>query len=268
MNKNFPYKPDKKLGQHFLLDETLCDNIVLSCPEIDGNTVLEIGPGPGILTKSLLFSKAKKVIAVELDERAIKVLEAIKDDRLMLIHQDALKINEASMLPENEQQLYIIANLPYNIGTALLLKWLNIIANGQNIFGSITVMLQKEVAEKIMASPSTDGYSSLSVIMQLYFDMEKIYDVEPSAFFPPPKVMSSVIKLTPFIEPRFVFDKKIMEKLLDMAFRHKRKMLRNNIANLIPEVENVLKTLNIKPSARAEELSIEDFCALSREIPE
>lgn len=190
--KQYDLLPKKNLGQNFLLDQNITDKIVKASSMKSGDNILEIGPGPGGLTRSILALNPTKLTAIEQDSRCIKILEELKliYPQLTIVNGDALKIYEQDLVPAKTR---IIANLPYNIGTVLLLKWLDNI----NYWSSLTLMFQKEVVERIVAEPCTKDYGRLSVISQILCDLEWHFDLKPEAFFPPPKVTSSVITLKP-----------------------------------------------------------------------
>jgi 16S rRNA (adenine1518-N6/adenine1519-N6)-dimethyltransferase len=258
--KKYNLTPNKKLGQNFLLDFFITDKIVLSHGNLSDVEILEVGPGPGTLTRSLLASQAKKIFAIEMDERCIKFLNdlaALSDDRLVIIQGDALKLDESSLTSD---KLVVIANLPYNIGTNLILKWLENIS----LFKSITVMLQKEVAERICATPSSKEYGRLSIISQLYCDTEILFDVAPENFFPPPKVTSSILRLIPLAKPRYEFNKDHLEKIVRTAFAMRRKVIKTALKPIFgSNIDSILSKTNIDPMSRAENISIEAYCKLS-----
>jgi 16S rRNA (adenine1518-N6/adenine1519-N6)-dimethyltransferase len=255
--KSHNIAPQKMLGQNFLLDTHLTDQIVNAVGDLADKSILEIGAGPGCLTRSLLASAARRVIAIETDERCVDALKVLTDaypNKLEVIKGNALKIDEAAF---GEQKLVIIANLPYNIGTALILKWLNT----PSLFESINVMLQKEVVDRICAKPSTPDYGRLSIICQWLCQVEELMLIEPENFFPPPKVMSCVVRLTPLAQPRFNCTQSSLEKVTHQAFAQRRKMLRSSLKGLISEAE--IESLGIAATKRAEELTLEEFCNLA-----
>lgn len=256
--KSHDLVPDKKLGQNFLFDQNLCDKIVRSAGFIEGKTVVEIGPGPGGLSRSILSAGIHKLIAIEKDHRCLRLLEEIKDyyKCLEIIEEDALKVKLSSL---NLDKVTIIANLPYNIGTELLMNWLDEI----EYVDSITIMLQKEVVDRICSKPSTKSYGRLSIACQLICDIEKQFDVLPSAFFPPPKVTSSIVKLIPK-EKQLTKDKlKAVNKIASLAFNQRRKMLKSSLKSLGPELDKILEKCSINPQARAENLTPEDYLRLA-----
>lgn len=252
---------DKRLGQNFLLDLNITDKIVkLSNIHQDIN-VIEIGPGPGGLTRSLLKSGAQKVVAIELDTRAINALkevQSVSQGRLSVINKDALGLNYKKLNLESPRA--IVSNLPYNISVPLLISWLKIIAKDSDFFSFMTLMFQKEVAERIIASPSTKAYGRLSVISQAYCNVKILFDLPARAFTPPPKVISSVVMFTPKKAAQTEIDFKILENVTSLAFNQRRKMLRSSLK---PYLE-VLKALNINPELRAENLSVDDYISISK----
>ncbi len=254
----------KSLGQHFLLDGNITDKIAHYAGDLEGINVIEIGSGPGGLTRSLLKTKATCVYAVEKDERciaAIKELQDVYGERLIIIAKDALKFS----IPENvAAPRAIIANLPYNIGTPLLFNWLDDIARDPKAYNFLTLMFQKEVAERLFAERDTSGYGRLAVMTQWLCDVEHGFDLPANAFTPPPKVTSSVVILTPLAKPRYPAEKDALEATLAAAFGQRRKMLRSALSTISNKAESWLVAANIDPTRRAETLSIEEFCALAR----
>lgn len=253
-------RAEKALGQNFLLDGNITDKIVRGAGEFENLTVFEIGPGPGGLTRSLLKTAAKKVIAIEFDPRAITALQDLKniyEQRLDIIHGDALQTDLTALATPPRS---IVANLPYNIATPLLINWLEQIQKNAQAFRSMTLMFQKEVAERITARPKSKAYGRLSVMSQWLCDVKKIYDLPPGAFTPPPKVHSSVLHFTPKERPDDDPDFKAMEKLVGAAFNQRRKMIRSSLKEYLP----ILQSLEIPETARAEELSVEKFLEIAK----
>jgi 16S rRNA (adenine1518-N6/adenine1519-N6)-dimethyltransferase len=254
----------KNLGQNFIYDQNITDKIVRSVGDLDDQYVLEIGPGPGSLTRSILKTKVKKLVVIEKDLRCIKILEEIKSfygDRLEIINADALKIDEKNFFGENKFK--IIANLPYNIGSLLLIKWLK---NNQQI-SSMHLMLQKEVAQRIVANTKDRNYCRLSIISNFICQTKILFTVDRHVFSPPPKVTSAIVEL--IIKNNF--DKKIslenLEKITATAFNQRRKMIKSSLKKLFGDKTlEILKNCNIKPDLRAENLTIEDYCNLSKTI--
>jgi 16S rRNA (adenine1518-N6/adenine1519-N6)-dimethyltransferase len=251
----------KSLGQHFLLDANLLERIVRQAGDLSGLPVIEVGPGPGGLTRSLLASQAARVIAVEKDARCIAALEELRafyPDRLDIRHADALKLDWRDFSPAA-----IVANLPYNVGTELLLQWLEVIAENPQAFHSLTLLFQKEVAERLFAAPRTKAYGRLSVITQFLCDVQPCFDIPPGAFLPPPQVTSTLVRLVPHGKPLADVPKPALERVLAAAFNQRRKMLRSSLKSLGADTETLLQKADIAPTARAEELRVEDFCRLA-----
>lgn len=263
--KAYSVSPMKALGQNFLTDNNIIDNILLSAGLKSGTHVLEIGPGLGNMTKALLsFRAVKAVTVVEFDKRCIEALEALQASlpephKLTIIQGDALHFKEEDL----DTPLSIVSNLPYNIGTKLLLKWLDKLP----LFTNMTLMLQKEVVERIIATPSTSAYGRLSIMIQLRCHVEKVLDVPPEAFWPAPAVESAVVRITPRGQLAYECDMKQLEFLCKAAFMQRRKFLLNNLKPLFgTKIGQIFTDLNIHPKSRAEELSIEQFCLLSKLI--
>ncbi len=229
--------------------------------------ILEVGPGQGALTQALLASDAVDVTVVEKDRRCIPVLEALGQahpGRLHIREGDALKTDLASLAPPPRM---IVSNLPYNIGTALLVLWLKQLAADAACYRSLVLMFQKEVAERIAAKPDTKAYGRLSVPAGWLCEVELLFDVPPGCFSPPPKVTSSVIRLTPRPQPLYPASWDALERLLAAAFGQRRKMLRSALRSLMPAPEMWLTNTGIDPTRRAETLSIEEFCLLANILP-
>ena len=256
--ESFGIDPKKSLGQNFLFDLNITRKIVASCGDISGLNIIEIGPGPGGLTQVILEQDIRKLYSIEFDKRAVTALhdlETVYGEKFQIIEADALKYS----IEQISEPKAVIANLPYNIGTKLITNWLD----ERGYFKFICVMLQKEVAERITASTRTKDYGRLSVIVQWQCETEILFHVPPSAFFPPPKVTSTVIKLTPRKQPLFPANKKRLEDVLRAAFGQRRKMIKSALKSVLPDTENALKNIGINPQARAEELSIEEFCKIA-----
>lgn len=255
---------NRALGQNFLFDLNLTGRIARAAGPLDTGSVIEIGPGPGGLTRALLDHGAREVIVIERDRRFQPVLAEIADaypGRLQVIGGDALKIDAAKLgsVPRR-----IVANLPYNVATPLLLAWLE----AGTAFTSLTLMFQKEVADRLIAKPRTKDYGRLSIATQWRAEARRLFDVPPRAFTPPPKVTSTVVQLIPRAEPLFPADATMLEKVVAAAFGQRRKMLRQSLRQVSPQAEAVLVATGIDPTARGEELSIEQFCALARAFTE
>jgi 16S rRNA (adenine1518-N6/adenine1519-N6)-dimethyltransferase len=251
----------KSLGQHFLLDQNITDKIVRKAGDLSGCNVIEIGPGPGGLTRSLLFAGAKSVVAIERDDRAVAALHNLQTQfmgRLTIIADDALSVDVIRL---TEAPRAIVANLPYNIGTQLLLNWLDQIAEDVGAFESLTLMFQKEVAERLTAQPRSKAYGRLSVFAQWLCEVHDQMDVPASVFVPPPKVDSRVVTLIPR-KNRTAANKQALETIVQMAFGQRRKMLRAALKS-IPDIETKLLSIGIAPTARAEEIDVAGFCKMA-----
>lgn len=251
----------KELGQNFLLDLNLTARIARIASPLENSTIIEVGPGPGGLTRALLSEGAKKVIAIERDERALPALAEIAEaypDRLEVISGDAMEMDYAAMV---DGPTKLIANLPYNIATPLLTGWLSL-QSKTALFESLTLMFQKEVADRICAQPRTKAYGRLSILCGWMTDAHVALNVGPAAFTPPPKVSSSVAHLVP--KPRNS-DLKIenLEAVTRSAFGQRRKMLRQSLKGLNVELELFYEAAGIKGTERAEELSVAQFVAMA-----
>jgi 16S rRNA (adenine1518-N6/adenine1519-N6)-dimethyltransferase len=250
---------DKRLGQHFLLDLNLTAKIARVAGDLTGITAIEIGPGPGGLTRALLDSNAERVIAIERDPRCVAALQTLvarADGRLILMHADALQIDPAELAPGPKA---IIANLPYNVATPLLIGWLK----QASAFTSMTLMFQREVALRLAASPRSKDYGRLSVMAQWLTEVELVFDVPAAAFTPPPNVVSSIVRLTPREmgpdEPSFA----AMERVVAAAFAQRRKMLRAGLRAFTPDPIALLAAAGIDQTSRAEELNVDAFRRLA-----
>jgi 16S rRNA (adenine1518-N6/adenine1519-N6)-dimethyltransferase len=255
----------RSLGQHFLLDPAITARIAHAAGALDGRTVIEIGPGPGGLTRALLATGAAPVIAIERDDRCVAALEGLvagADGRLVVSAADAVTVDEAELARSAGGALpfTIVANLPYNIATVLILKWLARAAD----YADIVVMVQKEVAQRLSAAPGSPHYGRLSVAVQWRAKVASLFDLAPGAFTPPPKVVSTVVRITPRSSPRCPADPAAMEAVARAAFGQRRKMLRSALKVLGQDANALLARANIEPTRRAEELTIEDFCRLAR----
>lgn len=262
--ERFGLNAQKSLGQNFLFDRNLTDKIVRSAQVRDGVHVLEIGPGPGGLTRSLLGSPAAAVIAIEKDERcvvALQELQSAAQGRLQVHNADALKTDLVALAPAPRM---LVANLPYNVATELLFSWLDIIhLQGPSAFDSLTLMFQKEVAERIAAKPGSKAYGRLSIVAQWLCDVQLMFDIPPAAFRPVPKVTSTVIRIVPRAQPLAIAQKPMLEKVVQAAFGQRRKMLRSSLKSLGVPVEELLAAAAIDGSLRAEQLNIAQFCDLA-----
>ncbi len=253
----------KSLGQNFLLDLNLTGRIARAAGPLDGVTVVEVGPGPGGLTRALLAHGARRVIAVERDERAIAALDEISQhypNRLDVISADAMTLDlkpHAAAGP-----VRIVANLPYNIATALLVSWLST-EPWPPWFDRLVLMFQREVAERIVAPPGSKDYGRLSVLAGWRTRAKILFDVHPSAFVPPPKVTSSVVEFVPRADA-LECDRALLERVTAAAFGQRRKMLRQSLKSLDTDPFPLLEAAGIDPTQRAEEISVEGFVALTR----
>ena len=252
----------KSLGQHFLLDLNLTRRIVGAANIVDGVTVVEIGAGPGGLTRALLESPASRVIAIEPDIRALDALYElvqVSGNRLTLIEGSALKMNIVGLVSSPAQ---MVANLPYNIATKLLLECLPQVT----AFKRLTLTFQKEVAERIVARPGTKFYGRLSVIVQWLCEARILFHIPARAFTPMPKVVSSVVDILPRPRPLDVARMGSLERVTAAAFGQRRKMLRSSLKQLCPDTLKLLKVAGVSQTVRAEEVSVEGFCSLSRAL--
>jgi 16S rRNA (adenine1518-N6/adenine1519-N6)-dimethyltransferase len=252
----------RSLGQNFLLDLNLTGRIARAAGPLENVTVVEVGPGPGGLTRALLAAGARKVIAIERDERAIAALGEITrhyPDRLDVIAGDALTLD---LNPRAAGPTRIVANLPYNIATPLLVSWLST-EPWPPWFDRLVLMFQREVAERIVAQPGGKQYGRLSVLTGWRTRARLLFDVHRSAFVPPPKVTSSVVELVPRSDPP-ACDRTLLERVTAAAFGQRRKMLRQSLKSLGTDPAPVLAAAGIEPTARAEEIPVEGFVALAR----
>jgi 16S rRNA (adenine1518-N6/adenine1519-N6)-dimethyltransferase len=253
----------KSLGQNFLLDLNLAARIARAAGPLEGATVLEIGPGPGGLTRALLALGASRVIAIERDERALAALQEIAahyPGRLEIVAADALTYDPgAKMLSKRAR---IVANLPYNIATALLVMWLGV-EPWPPWYDFATLMFQREVAERITAEPGSKSYGRLSVLVQWRCEARILFDVNASAFVPPPKVKSSLVQLAPRPEP-LPCDRRLLEAVTQAAFGQRRKMLRQSLRSLGVNTLELIEAAGLDPTARAEDVSVEEFVLLAR----
>ena len=253
----------KALGQNFLLDLNLTSKIARQAGDLTQSDVLEIGPGPGGLTRGLLAEGARRVIAIEKDRRCIAALEDIQKaypDRLKILQGDALSINPMEHLTG---PVKVVANLPYNVGTELLIRWLTP-KRWPPFWTSLTLMFQKEVAERIVAPVASKAYGRLALLSQWRTDANIVMNLPPSAFTPPPKVSSAVVHLTALSAPRFEAEAAVLEKTVAKAFNQRRKMLRSSLKGFTLDLEEKLQAAGISPTLRAEQVSLEQFCALAR----
>ncbi len=252
----------KSLGQHFLLDLNLTGRIARAAGDLSQGTVIEVGPGPGGLTRALLDTGARKLVVIERDERCLDALAEISaayPGRLEIIAGDALDValHEIGQPPRR-----ICANLPYNIATPLLLGWLE----HATAFASLTLMFQKEVADRLLARPRTAAYGRLSIAAQWRAEVRRLFDIDRRAFTPPPKVASTVIELIPRAAPLAAANGRLLEQVTAAAVGPRRELLRQSLRSLGVDVMALLTEVGVVPTRRAEELSIEEFCALARAL--
>lgn len=255
----------KSLGQNFLLDLNLTARIARAAGDLTSADVLEIGPGPGGLTRGLLAEGARHVLAVEKDTRAMAALADIADHypgRLEVVNADALEIDAAARLTA---PIKVVANLPYNVGTELLVRWLTP-ERWPPFWESLTLMFQKEVARRIVAEPGSKAYGRLAILAQWRTEPRIVMELPPEAFTPPPKVHSAVVHFKALPEPRFPAPADALQRLTATAFQQRRKMLRASLKGLHPEISKLLESVGIPPTARAEEIDVERFCALARAL--
>lgn len=255
----------KSLGQNFLLDLNLTAKIARQAGDLTECDVLEIGPGPGGLTRGLLAEGARRVLAVEKDARCLPALaeiEAAYPGRLEVINADALELDPSDRL---SAPIRVVANLPYNVGTELLVRWLTP-KTWPPFWDSLTLMFQKEVAERIVAQPGSKAYGRLAILAQWRADAHIAMTLPPEAFTPPPKIHSAVVHLTKRDTPRYPADGAVLSHVVATAFNQRRKMLRASLKGVAPDMEDRLIAAGIKPTERAEQVSLEQFCALAREV--
>ena len=255
----------KSLGQNFLLDLNLTGRIARAAGPLDGVTVVEIGPGPGGLTRALLAEGARKVIAVERDARALAALDEIAQHypgRLTVVEGDALEFDAKTHLDGGPAR--IVANLPYNIATALLVSWV-CVEPWPPWYDGAVLMFQREVAERIVAAPGSKTYGRLSVLVQWRCTARILFDVNASAFVPPPKVTSSLVRLTPLAAP-LPCDRASLETATQAAFGQRRKMLRQSLRPLGGDTTALIAAAGLDPTARAEDISVAGFVSLARAI--
>lgn len=257
--------PRKALGQHFLLDQSTTDQIAKLAGDLTQHHVIEIGPGPGGLTRALINANAKHVTAVEMDSRCISALndiQRIMPDRFTIIEADGLKIK---LLEHTKAPRKIIANLPYNVGTPMLINWLHdIYHHREDSYDSMTLMFQKEVAERIVAQPGSKNFGRLSVISQWLCETDYAMELPPEAFSPPPKVHSAVVTLIPRKKPLIDVSIKSIEHIMAKAFGQRRKMLRGALKGLSIAPEILLEAAAIDGTKRAEQLELMDLCRLAQ----
>jgi 16S rRNA (adenine1518-N6/adenine1519-N6)-dimethyltransferase len=252
----------KGLGQNFLLDLNLTRRIAREAAPLEHAAIIEIGPGPGGLTRALLDCGARHVTAIERDERCIAALEelaAAYPGRLTIVAGDALALDPATLVAAPRK---IVANLPYNIATPLLLRWLRQIDQ----FESLTLLFQKEVAQRLVAKPRSKDYGRLTIVTQWLASVRTLFDIPGRAFVPPPKVTSTLVQIVPRPQPLGECRMTDLERVTAAAFGQRRKMLRASLRSLGGDSDALLAATGIAPTARAEELPVEAFCALARAL--
>ena len=255
----------KSLGQNFLLDLNLTAKIARAAGDLSACDVLEVGPGPGGLTRGLLAEGARHVLAVEKDARCLPALAEIAaafPGRLTVLEGDALEVDALAYLTP---PIRVVANLPYNVGTELLLRWLEP-PSWPPVWQSLTLMFQREVAERIVAKPGSKAYGRLAIAAQWRCDARIVMTLPPEAFTPPPKVSSAVVQLTALPAPRYPADAAVLRRVVAAAFGQRRKMLRASLRGVAPDIEARLEAAGIEPTARGEEVSLEAWCRLARSL--
>lgn len=255
----------KSLGQNFLLDLNLTAKIARQAGDLSACDVLEIGPGPGGLTRGLLSEGARRVLAIEKDQRCLPALAEISaayPGQLDVINGDALEIDPLAHLTP---PIRVAANLPYNVGTELLVRWLTP-KEWPPFWQSLTLMFQREVAERIVAQPGGKAYGRLAILSQWRSDARIVLSLPPGAFTPPPKVSSAVVHLDALPAPRYPADAATLSRVVAAAFNQRRKMLRAALKSVSPDIEDHLNAAGIPPTERAEQVGLEAFCALARSL--
>ncbi len=250
----------RSLGQNFLLDPRLSERIARAAGDLGATSVIEVGPGPGGLTRALLAGPAREVVAIERDTRCVEALAGLAaayPGRLRIVEGDALEIDAAGLVAAPRA---IVANLPYNIATPLLFRWLE----NATAFASLTLMFQKEVARRISAAPGGREYGRLSIVAQWLCEVRRLFDVPPGAFVPAPKVTSTLVRLVPRPRPLAAAEPGALGRVAAAAFGQRRKMLRSSLKSLGVDTARLLADAGVPPTARAEEIDIEGFCALAR----
>lgn len=261
----YDLRAQKSLGQNFLLDMNLTGKIARQAGDLSNCDVLEIGPGPGGLTRALLAEGARHVVSIERDARCLPALAEIADHyegRLDVISGDALAFDPSAHL---NGPIKIVANLPYNIGTELLVRWLTP-KTWPPSWDSLTLMFQREVAMRIVAQPGSKAYGRLSILAQWRSNAKIVMDLPPQAFTPAPKVSSAVVHITKCDKPKFKCNPKVLERVVAASFGQRRKMLRASLKTLAPDIEDRLRAAGIEPTERAEQLSVQQFCILSNQF--
>lgn len=257
---DYGLSPKKSLGQHFLMNAEVISNIAESAGIIEDTTVLEVGPGPGSLTRALLATPAKKIVAVERDRRSVTALQDLVNvsaRRLYVISGDALSMDLGNLCA---QPFQVVANLPYNIGTKLVINFLQMARRPEKI----TVMLQREVAERIVARPGKRQYGRLSIIVQWLAEARILFDVSSSSFSPKPKVESSVVEIVPRGKPLAPAKSDFLQLVTKVAFGKRRKMMRTSLKGLHQDAGCILEKASVLPTLRPEQVTIQEFCSIAR----
>ncbi len=255
----------KKLAQHFILDPNLNRRIVAHAGPLDGATIIEIGPGPGGLTEALLETAAQRIIAIERDQRCIAALQPLMlqhPDRLQLIEADARQWAIEDVAARTDGGVVIVANLPYNIATFLVLRWLSL----PDCIGHMVLMFQKEVARRLVAQPGDKAYGRLSVLAQWRWRIHPCMQIAARAFTPPPKVDSTLLSFEPLAEPLYEAEETHLARMTQAAFGQRRKMLRRSLRALEPQGVSLAEKAGLDPNRRGETLNISEFCALARAL--
>lgn len=258
--------PKKALGQNFLLDGNITAKVARAAGGLEGYHVIEVGPGPGGLTRAALLAGAESVTAIEKDSRcmaALAELAELAEGRLRVVEADALAVDAAALCPAPRK---LLANLPYNVATPLLIGWLEQVSANRDAFASLTLMFQKEVADRILAQPGCKAYGRLAVMAQWQCHVQHRFDLPPHVFTPPPKVTSTVVHLVPRAEPQVEVPWKVMERVVEKAFNQRRKMLRSALRGMAEDVEGWLESAGIDPTERAERLTVVQFGALAQAL--
>ncbi len=254
-------KAKKSLGQNFLIDQNIIEKIT-NTVDITDKSILEVGPGTGNLTSSILKKKPKKIFVVEKDDNLSSILEKKFENKIVIINKDILNINENLI---SNDQLVVFGNLPYNISTEILCKWILNLNDKKIWFSKLLLMFQKEVADRIVSNYNSSNYGRLSIISNWKLDIEKIIDIKPNCFFPKPKVESSLLKFTPkknFFELK---DPNNLEKITRIFFNHRRKMIKKPFNQIFSKNTNILKKLDISLNLRPQNLNFETYYRLARE---
>lgn len=259
--KQYSLSTKKKFGQHFLFDDNLTDKIANAAGDLSEGTIIEVGPGPGGLTRSLLKNGAQNLLALEYDKRCIEALDYLKNhfpSELDIIYIDALKFDISTV---NKTPIKIVANLPYNISVPLLIEWIK----RSSSISKMVLMFQKEVVDRIIAEERTKNYGRLSILTQYFCNVKKLFDISPSSFVPPPKVISTVIEITPRHNQHLV-SVSHLETVTSCAFNQRRKKIKTSLKSLADNIETLLLDLKIDPSLRADQISVDNYAAITKKV--